>query len=389
MDISKSNKHAIYTIAIIGFIFTLHLVIPAYSNSSFLNLFSNESIVGLIYMTGSVLSILGFILAPYFLRKIGNYASIVTLIVLEILLFYGLIYSIDPFVLSILFIIQSTTSVLIGYCLDLFLETYTNHHKIGTTRGLYMTVLNLAWVLGPLVGSSLIGPELNYKNTFFASLALLFPLLYLVFKNFRHYEDPEYHHPSFWTLVKFFSKKKELLKLQYVNYILQIFYSWMVVYSPIYLAKFIGFNWSEIGLILVIMLLPFVLFEFPLGKLSDNRFGEKIIMGLGVLIMGISTIFLSMTTEKLIAVWAILFFITRTGASMIEIMIETYLFKVISIKDTEILSSFRIARPASLFFSSGIMIIGLNFLDFRFMFTVIGLLVLTAIIPVLSLKDIK
>jgi hypothetical protein len=74
---------------------------------------------------------------------------------------------------------------------------------------------------------------------------------------------------------------------------------------------------------------------------------------------------------------------------MIEIMIETYLFKVISIKDTEILSSFRIARPASLFFSSGIMIIGLNFLDFRFMFTVIGLLVLTAIIPVLSLKDIK
>lgn len=389
MDISKSNKHAIYTIAIIGFIFTLHLVIPAYSNSSFLNLFSNESIVGLIYMTGSVLSILGFILAPYFLRKIGNYASIVTLIVLEILLFYGLIYSIDPFVLSILFIIQSATSVLIGYCLDLFLETYTNHHKIGTTRGLYMTVLNLAWVLGPLVGSSLIGPELNYKNTFFASLALLFPLLYLVFKNFRHYEDPEYHHPSFWTLVKFFSKKKELLKLQYVNYILQIFYSWMVVYSPIYLAKFIGFNWSEIGLILVIMLLPFVLFEFPLGKLSDNRFGEKIIMGLGVLIMGISTIFLSMTTEKLIAVWAILFFITRTGASMIEIMIETYLFKVISIKDTEILSSFRIARPASLFFSSGIMIIGLNFLDFRFMFTVIGLLVLTAIIPVLSLKDIK
>jgi MFS family permease len=163
----------------------------------------------------------------------------------------------------------------------------------------------------------------------------------------------------------------------------------MVVYSPIYLNKYIGFNWSEIGIIIFATLLPFVLFEYPIGKLSDSKYGEKDIMLIGILIMGLSTMLLSITTAKILIVWCILFFVTRVGASMIEIMIETYLFKVIKAQDTEILSSFRVARPASLFFSSGIMIIGLNFLDFRFMFTIIGLLVLTAIIPVLSLKDIK
>jgi MFS family permease len=163
----------------------------------------------------------------------------------------------------------------------------------------------------------------------------------------------------------------------------------MVVYSPIYLNKIIGFDWKEIGIIIVIMLLPFILFEYPLGKLSDHKYGEKIIMAMGFGIMGLSTILISIISIKILLVWIIILFITRTGASMAEIMLETYLFKSIHAKDSNILSAFRISRPASFFFSSGIMIVGLNFVDTKHMFIVIGLLVLSALLPILTIEDIK
>ena len=340
-------------------------------------------------MTGAMLSIFGFILAPHIIRRYGNYTTTFVLIVAEIAIFYGLISCTSPVWLAILFIIQSAVSLIIGYCLDLFLEGYSNGHSVGTIRGLYMTSINIAWVLGPLIGSILISDTGNYRNTYLASLAILFPLLYMVYRNFSRFHDPNYSHPSPWQLVTSILRDSDLAKLFYANLILQVFYSWMVVYSPIYLNKVIGFDWKEIGIILVIMLLPFVLFEYPLGKISDRKFGEKIIMAIGFGIMGLSTILISAISLKLLFVWAMIFFVTRTGASMAEIMIETYLFKSIKAKDSPILGAFRIARPLSLFISSGIMIIGLNFFDTRSMFVIIGLVVLTALLPTLTIDDIK
>ncbi len=389
MEISKSRSHVIYTIAIIGFIFTLHIVIPAYSNSSFLSLFADENTVGLIYMAGAALSIFSFILAPYVIRQFGNFHTIFALIIFEIAIFYGLVACTSPIWLALLFIIQSSVSLIIGYCLDIFLEGYSNGHSVGTIRGLYMTSINIAWVMGPLLGSILISDTGSYRNTYLASLAILFPLLYLVYRNFNRFHDPSYCHPSPWYLIKDILKNSNLSKLYYINLVLQIFYSWMVVYSPIYLNKVIGFDWKEIGIILVIMLLPFVLFEYPLGKLSDHRYGEKVIMAIGFGIMGLSTILISIISLKILFLWAMIFFVTRTGASMGEIMIETYLFKSIHATDSQILSAFRISRPASFFFSSGIMIVGLNFFDTQYMFVVIGLLVLSALLPILTIDDIK
>ncbi len=163
----------------------------------------------------------------------------------------------------------------------------------------------------------------------------------------------------------------------------------MVVYSPIYLNKNIGFSWEEIGVILVIMLLPFPLIQYPLGKMTDRKYGERTIMAIGFAIMGIATIFLSFFDVKDLAVWVILFLVTRIGAATAEIMMEIYLFKSISTSDASILSSFRITRPASFFFSSSIMIIGLMFFDFRTMFAVIGVFSLLALLPTLTIKDLK
>jgi len=342
-------------------------------------------------MAGAAVAILGFLLAPDIIRRLGNYKTAVSLVIIQIALFWGLIAFTDPAVLSILFILQSGVVLLIGLCLDIFLEVYTEGGNVGSVRGLYSATLNASWVVAPLIGSMLIsssaGTHNPYLNTYVAALAMLFPLLYLIYKNFPRFKDPNYIHLSPWQLTKHISSNKNWVKLFFANVILQTFYSWMVVYSPIYLNKVMHFGWEEIGIILVVMLIPFPLIQYPLGRLADKKYGEKEMMAIGFAIMGISTIALSFLGISNLIVWAILLFITRIGAATAEIMMETYFFKTVSPRDSSVLGSFRITRPLSLFLAPVIMMLGLLFVSQQYMFVIIGLMTLIGLYPAMTIKD--
>ncbi|MBS3074797.1 MFS transporter, partial [Candidatus Pacearchaeota archaeon] len=170
---------------------------------------------------------------------------------------------------------------------------------------------------------------------------------------------------------------------------LRIFYAFMAIYLPIYMHEHIGFSWPEIGVIFTIMVLPFALFELPLGKLADKRYGEKEMLVLGFVITGVSTMFLSMDFGLSIALWALILFITRVGVSMIEIMSETYFFKKINAEDSEIISLFRMIGPASYALVPIIVLLLFFVIDLRFMFVALGLLFIYTIKHVLVIEDTK
>jgi MFS family permease len=148
-----------------------------------------------------------------------------------------------------------------------------------------------------------------------------------------------------------------------------------------------GFGWQDIGIILVIMLLPFPLIQYPLGRLADRKYGEKEIMLAGLALMGISTICLAFITTPNIALWAIGLFITRVGAAAAEVMMETYFFKTVSPRDSAALGVFRITRPLSYFIAPLVAIIGLMFVSNAYMFAVIGVMCLFALIPTMTIRD--
>lgn len=382
-----SRASAIYTIAVIGFIYTLHLVIPMYSNSNFLSLYASEQTVGFIYMLGAALSILGFLFIPTVIRRYGNYATSVGLITLQMALFVGIIQSDDPIIVSALFVLQSAVVALISLTLDIFLEVYTDGPHTGTIRGFYNTALNASWIIAPLIGSMLINGTDNYRHTYVAGLAMLVPLVYLIYRNFPRFKDPNYTHLSPWQLFNRISKNKNWVALFCANIILQIFYAWMTVYCPLYLHNDLGFGWEDIGIILVVMLLPFALIQYELGKLSDGKYGEKFFMILGFSIMGLSTIALSFITIRSVAVWAIALFVTRIGAAAAEMMMEAYFFKTVSPRDSAVLGSFRITRPLSYFIAPLLMGFGLMFATHQYMFAVVGIFTLLGIYPALKIKD--
>lgn len=385
-NIGKST--ALYTIGLVSFFLSLHVSLPSYFNSSFLTLFTSEENLSFIYIVQSVVTIIGLLSMHKILRKFGNFKTALVLIGIQILFFYGIINLSSGYLIIPLMILSMAMINLIAFNLDIFLEKNSDTKHTGTIRGHYLTVSNSAWILGPLLAGMIIADG-SYKTIYIGAFGLLFPVFYLVYRNFSKFKDPHYPKISITKSVQLLFKDKDLSKLTFINTILQIFYAWMTIYTPIYLNKYIGFSWSEISIILTIMLVPFVLIETPLGRLADKKYGEKEIMAIGYIIMGISTILLSFLTVKSLALWAILLFITRIGAASAEAMIETYFFKKVDVKDSELLSVFRITRPLSFFIAPLVTVVGLMFVSNTYLFAIIGGLCLITLAPIAMIRDTK
>jgi Na+/melibiose symporter-like transporter len=339
-------------------------------------------------MAQSAITILGLLSMHSLLRKFGNYRVALTLIGIQIIIFYLIINLSEAKHLIPLIVLGLSIASLISLTLDIFLQKNTETKNTGNVRSHFMTAINSAWIMGPLLGGMLIVGT-NYKGIYAAAFGLLFPLFYIIHRNFSKFIDPHYPKVSLLKASKSLLKNRDLSKLTIINTVLQVFYSWMTIYTPIYLYKYVGFSWSEISIILTIMLLPFVLIEIPLGKLADKMLGEKEIMAAGYIIMGFATISLSFMNNKNLFLWALVLFFTRVGAAAAEAMIETYFFKKVNPEDSEILGFFRITRPLAFFIAPIITVVGLMFVSNTYLFTIVGVLCIITVIPISLIRDTK
>jgi MFS family permease len=378
-----------------------------------LSTFTDERTVGILYTVGSIVTILGLFSIEKILQRFGNYRTSIALVLIQMVLFYGFVTANSFLMISIIFVLSSAVVALIGFNLDVYLETYTEVRHTGGVRGLYMAINNSAWILAPLIGAILVASGTattglvaagssagtavigaigsigaNYRSVYIAALAILFILLFLMYKNLRHFKDPLYNHDSLRTTLLRVFKNEDLSKLFAANLILNIFYDWMIIYMPIYLHQTVGFGWDQIGIILTIMLLPFVIFQFPAGKLADAGWGAKKIMSFGFFILGVTTCALAFITGANLIVWAAALFATRIGASIAEVMIEAYFFKKVPPADADLLGSFRITRYGAYIIAPIITAIGLAYTTSANLFIILGLIVLWALRYSLTITDV-
>jgi len=161
----------------------------------------------------------------------------------------------------------------------------------------------------------------------------------------------------------------------------------MVIYTPIYLYDHLGLGWDKIGIIFTIMLLPFVILEYPLGKISD-KIGEKELLIAGFAISAFFTLLIPFVKIPSVLAWGLLLFGTRIGAAMIEVMSETYFFKKIKPEAAEEVNFFRNTYPLS-YIIAPIFAIPILFLvpSFEYLFYVLGAIMLIGLLITLKLKD--
>lgn len=381
------SSHHLYTLCIAGFLFNLQVSLPAYINSSFLSQFVNEDFVSILYIISSVLTIITFLNFHHVLNRFGNYAAIKFFIILQILLLGGMAFADHYLVVIFAFVFNLIGASVLGLNLDIFLEDETSTRDTGGTRGIFLTSVNAAWVFSPLLAGLLLDGTTNYRLVYTASLILIIPFAYLIKKNYSNFKDPHYSHATIRATSHKVFHNRDLKKIFTANIILQSFYAWMVIYTPIYLYKYIGFGWDDIGVMFTIMLLPFILVDYPLGKLADKKYGETEIMSVGFFILGISTIALAYINNKNIFIWTGILFLTRVGAATVEMMIETYFFKKVPEKDLDVLGFFRMTRPVAYVAAPLVATIVLSTVGHQAMFIILGVICLCGLYFSLTIRD--
>jgi len=163
----------------------------------------------------------------------------------------------------------------------------------------------------------------------------------------------------------------------------------MVIYTPIYLHDYLHFGWEQIGLIFTVMLVPFVLVDFPLGQLSD-KIGEKKLLLAGFSITILFTLLIPLITLPIVWLWAAILFGTRVGAATIEVMAESYFFKEVREKNSDEISFFRNTYPLSFVIAPLVAIPVLLFVPhFKYLFFVLAAIMLVGLLLALRLRDVK
>lgn len=370
-----------------GFLFYLHSFLPIYVNSTFIEQFAGERLVGLLYVIGSLLAVAGFVFIPKVLRTFGNYRTTLFLGTLQIIAILALAVLGAEALIILSFIIFITLIPLLSYNLDLVLENYSTDAETGGIRGTFLTLTNIALVASPFIAGVILGAEENYSRLYIA-VAFVMLLFVLIFRaKFKSYQDPVYEAVSVIVTIKKLWKNLDLRNILLANVILRFFYAWMTIYTPIYLHEHLGMSWSEIGIIFTIMLIPFATLEFPLGKIADKLLGEKEILSAGLVVMALATASLSFITSANLLVWATLLFLTRVGASTTEIMTESYFFKKIGSEDSSTLSIYRMVYPASFVIAPIVASAFLFFFDFKWLFLALGFICLYGIRHSLAIRD--
>jgi MFS family permease len=189
-------------------------------------------------------------------------------------------------------------------------------------------------------------------------------------------------------VIKKVIAKKDIMRIYYVSFVLDFFYALMTIYMPIHLYS-LGYSWEKIGIIFTVMLVPFVIVQYPMGILADKKTGEKEFLLFSLLLVAISTMFLYKINVGTIFIWSLALFVTRIGAALLEILRDSYFFKKVDATDIDIIGFFRTSLPIAYMAATMLSTLILFFLSIKAIFILVGVIALSALYPAFKLVDNK
>lgn len=308
----------------------------------------------------------------------GVHKFLLLTIFLDTLCFGSLAFLDAPSAVVSIFILGLCLNTLIIFSLDELLKIFSREESTGSIRGAYITICNIAWILAQLATGVILDAS-SFKTIYLINFFFMMLLLLVSLYDLRKIPDPKYIEVRSLAYLKDFFANINLRRSYTINSLLQFFFSWMIIYTPIYLFNHLGFDWAEISRIFAVMLVPFLIIPYPLGKYAD-KIGERKMLMLGFFITAVSVLSMFFIDTHVIWVWALVLFMTRVGASIVEAMSDAYFFKHIRSEQEQFVGVYR----SSLSFAY---IIGPLFAlvvfavtpSFKFLYLVLGALMLCGV----------
>lgn len=389
-QIERDKRFGIIYLAML--LLSLHWGIVLFVHSTYLGQFVDAKTIGTLFTIGSALTVFAFLFISRILQKLGNYKLTLGLTALEFVVLIGMGFATSLEIAVPLFILHQAIVPLILFNLDVFVESMTTtENRTGSKRGIMLTTMSLATAFAPLCAGFLIGDTNtpHFTMVYMLSAFFLIPFSVLIWRSFSTFTDAHYPQVEVLTGIRSFWIDRNLRFVFLAHFLLQLFFSWMVIYVPLYLATSIGMTWNVIGQILFVGLCAYVLFEYPIGKIADLYIGEKEMMIGGFIILGVSTAWISFLETAAIVPWMVTMFLTRIGASFVEATTESYFFKHTSGSDANIISFFRITRPLAIVGGALLGSLALLYMPFQYIFIALGLSMSLGILCSFFLVDTK
>lgn len=375
---------------IASFLYSLQFGLLLYFNSSFLHErgFTDQDI-GVIFAAGYALAIAMLLLIPRLLRRVGDQHLLAYGLVIAGVLFSAISASLTRTPVAVMLPMALSISMAMYMLLDIVLQTASaDMSKVGGRRGLMGTLQNGAYVAAQLLAIFLLihgSFTLLYSVTSFM-LVLLAGIAYFLFRRFR---DPVYEKPDWRGVFARLARSSDLRNVFFIQFLLRLFYSIMVIYTPLYLHEHVGLSLSHMGIVFAVMLLPFLIFEVAIGRLEDAFWGEQEVLLAGFVFIALATALIGTIASASVALWAAALFATRVGAVCLDVGSEAYFFKHVRGSDVGEVSAFRMLYPLAYIIGP---LAGAAFLflfPLKLLFVALGAVMLLGILPTRALRDTK
>ena len=327
-----------------SFFFSVHIALLSYLNSTVLALHTNSLGVTLAYTVSSALSLVCLIGAGHLVRKTGSSVFLIGALALSVALLAALGTIAQTHWFVSVFVVYFSLNTVIWYAFDLVIEHYSKETNTGNIRGIYLTLNNTGWVLAPIAASAIVG-VVGVSGAYIAAAVATLAGATLILTT-KHISPKSGRVPriSFTEAFRALARHPYARRIVTLYFVIQFFFAWMVIYLTPHLQG-IGFSFGVIGIILSTMLLPFVLFQYWTGKVVDKYRNEQHLLALGFLIAGIATYALAFPLPSKPVVFSAILFVTRIGASIIEVAAESAFFKHVTERDTALISTLRMTIP--------------------------------------------
>ena len=371
-----------------GFLFSLNVALTVFVNSSFLSAKISDSLIGLFYTASALVSILGLFLIPKLVNKLGTSAVLGFLILANIANLVVFAAVSNPYAIAASFILFFAFNTLVFLGLDIIVERFSENSSQGNVRGLYLTMMNTAWVIAPLVGGFILD-RLGFSALYGFAVVIMIPVFIVAALQLPTIKSTHPSKANILELAKKFLAHKRFRLVFLVNFILQFFYAWMIIYAPIYLHTAAHIPWDTLGIVFAIMLSAFVILEYPLGKIADKIHAEKHLMILGLFLMGLATFFVVRAPYITVFAITMILLATRIGASMVEVATESYFFKCVDHTDTGSIGFFRNTYPFAYILAPLLASAVLKFAPLSSLFPILGVICFLGILVAERIRKVK
>lgn len=377
------------SVFLVGFLLTVALALTGYLDSSFLGKFVSIETVGLLFSIGSLASIIFLAYLPKLLKKIGLPGVFQLTTFLYLLAILGMVNTAFPLIFQALFIMYIASGIGIYFAIDLLIEHYAKRAGEGRIRGMYLSIYNLAYLLGPLIAGFLL------KNNSFELVYLIAGMFIIVMfgiylRDLKTIKFESHHRGiSFLKNIGRLLHNRDLRSVAISSFSLSFFFSLMSIYTPIYLNQFVGFDWKQIGIIFSLMHIPYITLEPMLGRIADRLHCEREVISAGLVIIGIFTVILGHITSGNMYVWILALALTRVGASFVQVGSESYFFKKIDPDDADMIALYRNSAPLAYIIGPATATLILAFTNYQNLFIILGLIMFSILFFSIRIRDIK